>query len=91
MAAVTLLIVSIWLKSRGRPFLIALIPMALVTSVTAWAMIGNLVTYFSDFAELWLLAISGSLILVFDCWIVVEGLRLLGAPGVAQTEPATRA
>ncbi len=79
-AGVTLLIVSVWLKSRGKPFVYTLIPMALVGSVTIWAMMGNLVRYFGDFEQLWLLAISGSLILVFDVWILIEGVRLIARP-----------
>ena len=76
-AGVTLLIVSVWLKSRGKPIVYTLLPMALVTSVTIWAMVGNLARYFGDFEQLWLLAVSGSLILVFDIWILIEGARLI--------------
>jgi carbon starvation protein len=76
-AGVTLLVVTVWLKRSGRPFLYTLIPMALVASVTIWAMLGNLVKYFADWQQLWLLAISGSVILVLDVWILVAGLRLL--------------
>jgi carbon starvation protein len=76
-AGVTLLVVSVWLKHQGRPFVYTLVPMALVASVTLWAMTGNLVRYFEDFEQLWLLAISGSLIAVFDVWILIEGARLL--------------
>jgi carbon starvation protein len=84
-AGVTLLVVSVWLKSRGKPVVYTLVPMALVASVTVWAMVGNLVKYFGDFEQLWLLAISGSLILVFDIWIVIEGVRLLLAPSPEST------
>ncbi len=84
-AGVTLLIVSVWLKSRGKPFAYTLVPMALVGSVTIWAMMGNLVRYFGDFEQLWLLAISGSLVLVFDVWILIEGVRLIAGP---RREPA---
>jgi len=76
-AGVTLLVVSVWLKHQGRPFVYTLVPMALVASVTLWAMTGNLVRYFGDFEQLWLLAISGSLIAVLDVWILIEGARLL--------------
>jgi carbon starvation protein len=82
-AGVTLLVVTVWLKRSGRPFLYTLIPMALVASVTIWAMLGNLVKYFADWQQLWLLAISGSVILVLDVWILVAGLRLLKS----QAEP----
>ena len=40
-----------------------------------------------DFEQLWLLAISGSLILVFDVWILIEGVRLIVAPR-QQASPA---
>ncbi len=76
-AAVTLLLVSIWLQRHGRPVVYTLTPMLLVGSVTAWAMLGNLVDYYSNFTDLWLLALSGTLILALDVWITLEGLRLL--------------
>ncbi|MEE2675189.1 MAG: carbon starvation protein A [Myxococcota bacterium] len=79
-AGVTLLIVSVWLKSQGKPLVYTLLPMALVASVTIWAMLGNLVRYFGDFERLWLLALSGSLILALDIWILIEGTRLILAP-----------
>jgi carbon starvation protein len=76
-AAVTLLIVSIWLQRKGRAIVYTVIPMLAVAAVTAWAMIGNLVDYYSGFDELWLLALSGSLILVLDVWIMLEGIGML--------------
>jgi len=76
-AGVTLLIVSIWLKRQGRPYLYTLIPMLAVSAMTAWAMIGNLFDYYANFEELWLLATSGTLILALDIWIVLEGFRTL--------------
>ena len=80
-AGVTLLVVSVWLKQQGRPVAYTLVPMALVASVTLWAMLGNLVEYFGDLEKLWLLALSGSLILVLDIWILIEGARLLTGNG----------
>lgn len=76
-AGVTLLIVSIWLKRNGRPYLYTLIPMVAVSIVTAWAMIGNLFDYYANFQEHWLLALSGTLILALDAWILLEGFRVL--------------
>jgi len=79
-AGVTLLIVSVWLKRQGKPVVYTLVPMALVASVTIWAMIGNLVQYYGDFERLWLLALSGGLILVLDVWILIEGARVIAGP-----------
>jgi carbon starvation protein len=78
-AGVTLLIVSIWLKKQGRPYLYTFVPMLAVSLVTAWAMIGNLVEYYASFETLWLLSLSGTLILALDLWILFEGLRILHA------------
>ena len=76
-AGITLLIVSIWLKRQGRPYLMTLIPMVAIATVTAWAMLGNLVDYYANFEELWLLSLSGTLILALDIWILLEGFRTL--------------
>ena len=76
-AGITLLIVSIWLKQQGRPYLYTLIPMVAISAVTAWAMTGNLFDYYANFEELWLLSLSGTLILALDIWILFEGVRTL--------------
>jgi carbon starvation protein len=76
-AGITLLIVSIWLKRQGRPYVYTLIPMVAIAAVTAWAMAGNLFGYYANFEELWLLALSGTLILALDIWILLEGFRTL--------------
>jgi carbon starvation protein len=76
-AGVTLLIVSIWLKRQGRPYLYTLVPMVVVAVATAWAMIGNLIDYYANFEELWLVSLSGTLILALDIWILLEGFRAL--------------
>ena len=79
-AGVTLLIVSVWLKKLGRPVVYTLVPMILVGGVTAFAMLGNLIDYFANFEELWLLACARSVVLVLDIWIMFEGIRVLSNP-----------
>ena len=76
-AGVTLLVVSIWLKRNGRPIAYTLVPMLLVAVATITAMIGEVWGYYESFGEQWLLAVIGSVILVCDIWIVLEGLRVL--------------
>ncbi len=76
-AGVTLLIVSVWLQRQGRPVVYTVVPMILVSSATAWAMTGNLMQYYADFSGLWLLALSGTLVLALDVWILLEGGRML--------------
>ena len=53
--------------------------MCAVAGVTAWAMLVNLVDYYKNFEDLWLLSISGTLILALDVWILVEGFSALHA------------
>ncbi len=78
-ASVTLLVISIWLQRRGKPVVYTVVPMLTVSCVTLWAMLGNLIQYYSDFGNLWLLALSGTLALALDIWIMLEGLRILVA------------
>ena len=86
-AGVTLLIVSIWLKRSGKPVIYTVVPMVLVTGVTVWAMVSELIEYFAHFDERWLLAAIGSAILVLDLWVLLEGLRLLfGGDGTNSDE-----
>ncbi|MBW2275200.1 MAG: carbon starvation protein A [Deltaproteobacteria bacterium] len=76
-AGVTLLIVSIWLQRLGKPIVYTMVPFVMVGAVTAWAMVGNLIDYYGNFDEFWLLALMGSTILILDVWITLEGLRVL--------------
>ena len=77
MAGVTLLVVSIWLQRLGRPVVYTLVPMLLVATVTLWSMLEQLIGYFAD--ARWLLAVMGSLVLVLDIWVLLEGLRMLAS------------
>ncbi|MAI77722.1 MAG: carbon starvation protein A [Deltaproteobacteria bacterium] len=76
-AGVTLLIVSIWLQKNGRPVVYTVVPMIAVSAATLWAMAGNLMDYYAQFEELALLAISGTLVVALDIWILLEGFNLL--------------
>ena len=90
-AGITLLVVSIWLQKRGKPIVYTLVPMILVGAATVWAMSGNVIGYFLHFDEQWLLAISGTIILALDVWVMLEGMRMLFAganapPALAASE-----
>ena len=76
-AGVTLLVVSVWLRRNGRPIAYTLVPMLFVASATLVAMLGEVQGYWRHFSEQWLLAGMGSLILVLDVWVLLEGLRVL--------------
>ncbi|MCH2173616.1 carbon starvation protein A [Myxococcota bacterium] len=76
-AAVTLLVVSVWLKRQGKPIAYTLIPMLFVGLATVVAMTHELMGYFSRFSDQWLLALIGGSILILSVWVMLEGLRIL--------------
>ena len=89
-AGVTLLVVSVWLRRLGRPVVYTLLPMIFVGGATVTAMLGEVAGYFRNFSDQWLLAAMGGTILVFDVWVIVEGIRvLLGVDRAPQRLTAT--
>ncbi|MCP3987297.1 MAG: carbon starvation protein A [bacterium] len=76
-AGVTLLVVSVWLRKQGKPVVYTLVPMLLVGLATLVAMTGEVISYYQAFSERWLLAVSGSIILILDVWVLLEGLKVL--------------
>ena len=76
-AGVTLLIISVWLQRLGKSPVYTLVPMIFVAFATVWAMTGNVIGYFENFEEQWLLAVSGATVLALDVWIMLEGLHML--------------
>jgi carbon starvation protein len=88
-AGITLLVVSIWLRRQGKPVVYTLVPMLLVGSATVIAMLGEIRGYYEAFADRWLLAALGTVILAADIWVLFEGLRLLArTPAPATSQPA---
>jgi len=75
LAALALGIVTIYLFIKKKNILYSLIPMLFVLVVTLWAMVTNLVTFFTG-QEYLLFAIS-AIILVLTGWLLVSGLFAL--------------
>ncbi len=82
-AAVTLLVISVWLRRAGRPFVYTLVPMLFVGIATLLAMLGEVSGYWADFSNKKLLASMGSIILILDIWVLSEGFRVLMGHGAA--------
>ena len=87
-AGVTLLVVSVWLRRQGRPVAYTLGPMIFVGAATVIAMLGEVRGYYANFSDQWLLAIMGSVILLLDVWVILEGLRVLLAARAPQPAAA---
>jgi len=87
-AGITLLVISVWLRRQGKPIAYTLVPMLFVGGATVLAMLGEVRGYYAAFADQWLLAMIGTVILAADVWVLLEGLRLLArtpAPSPVRT------
>ena len=79
LAAISLLIVTIWLKRQGRPVIYTLAPLIFLLFMTLWAMIEQVFFQWSGFGESdsnLLLFGFGAVIMVFTIWIIIEALML---------------
>ena len=71
LAALALLVVSLYLKQKGQyKYLVTLIPAVLMTAITIYATILNEITFINS--EFYLLAVINTIILFIVLWITVE-------------------
>ncbi len=84
LAALALLVVSIYLKHLGgRKYLVAGIPCLIMLTVTNWAMVENELTYFAS--GNWLLFSIGGFIFLLALWMTVEAIiAFLQVPSFAR-------
>jgi carbon starvation protein len=75
LAALGLGIVSIYLYHKGKNYLVSFIPMLFVLTVTVWAMIMNVFSYYNSGNIL--LLIIALLILILTCWMLIGGVGSL--------------
>lgn len=81
LAAISLMIVTIWLKRQGRPIVYTLVPLIFLLFMTLWAMTEQVFFQWSGFGESdssLLLFTFGAIIMGFTIWIMVEAIALLG-------------
>jgi len=76
LAGLTLLVVSLYLKQRGKKVWFTLLPMLYMLGVTFVAMVHNLIGFLgpSSPTHSWLLAAVGGILLVLATWLVIEAL-----------------
>lgn len=80
LAGISLLLITIWLKNKGRNYWVSLVPMIFLLFMTLWAMIEKVFgdwAGFSDGKPNYLLLVLGAIILVFAVWIILEAIRAL--------------
>ncbi|TLS38446.1 carbon starvation CstA family protein [Pseudalkalibacillus caeni] len=79
LAGITLMLITIWLKGKGRNYFVTLIPMVFLLFMTLWAMINQVVFEWNVFAGTdgnLLLFTFGAIILVFAFWILLEAILM---------------
>ncbi len=73
----SLLVVTLFLLALGRRIWVTVIPMLFLLVMTTWAMVLNLIRYYTDSQAL-LLAVGGA-IFVLELWLVFEAIVALRA------------
>lgn len=84
LAGISLLLITIWLKRKGRSIIYTLIPMLFLLFMTLWAMTEQVVFQWSGYGEAdanILLFSFGAVILGFTIWIFLEAIVLFRKEG----------
>ena len=85
--ALSLLVVTLFLHRLRRPIWVTVIPMAFLLVMTTWAMVVNMIRYWTD-SQAMLLAVGG-VIFVLELWLIFEAAAAVRrALGERDREPA---
>jgi carbon starvation protein len=79
LAGISLLLITIWLKKKGRSIIYTVVPMIFLLIMTLWAMTKQVFFDWSGYGESeanMLLFVFGAIILGFTIWIILEALVL---------------
>ncbi|MFG0305430.1 MAG: carbon starvation protein A [Phycisphaerales bacterium JB040] len=74
LAGLALLVVTVWLVRQGRSVWVTAVPMVFMLAMTGWAIV-ELALGFGR-AKDWLLLAVSAVMLLFEIWIVIEGVGL---------------
>ena len=74
-AGLSLLVLTLFLVSLKRRIWVTVVPMAFLLVMTTWAMVLNLITYWTESQAL-LLGVGGA-IFVLELWLMFEGMLVV--------------
>jgi carbon starvation protein len=74
-AGLSLLVVTLFLLKLRRPVWVTVVPMVFLLFMTTWAMVLNLIRYFTE-SHMLLLAVGG-VIFVLELWLMFEAAAAL--------------
>ncbi|CAN5467604.1 MAG: carbon starvation protein A [Actinomycetota bacterium] len=69
-AGLALAVIAVWIMSRGRNPLAAIIPLVFLLAMTTWALFIQLGEFFNEGA--WLLLVVDAIVFVLAVWLIVE-------------------
>jgi carbon starvation protein len=82
LAALALLVITLYLKSKGGiKFIVAGVPCLIMLVITNWAMVNNEVIFLTNekyAGEKWLLSIIGAVIFALALWMTIEAFIAFG-------------
>jgi carbon starvation protein len=82
LAALALLVVTLYLKSKGgMKFIVTGLPCLIMLVITNWAMVKNEIIFLTNekyAGEKWLLSIIGAGIFMLALWMTIEALMAFG-------------
>jgi carbon starvation protein len=73
LAALSLMVITVYLAKRDKPVIYTGIPMIFMMVMTAWGMVNNLIAYFNT--SNYLLFIINIVILVLEVWMIIESYK----------------
>ncbi len=75
LAGLTLLVIALYLRQRGKSSSYAFYPMLFMIGMTGWAMVANLVKFVKE--DTWHLVVIGGLVLALEVWMIIETIVVL--------------
>lgn len=86
LAALSLIVITVYLKRLGRSFLPALAPMVLLLVMTSWAMLISLGRWWFGDQPNYLMGVIGSVVLAATLWMALEAWIALRKPAESSAE-----
>ncbi|MDP3980782.1 MAG: carbon starvation protein A [Chlamydiota bacterium] len=83
LAGLALLVITIYLAKQRIPSIYASVPMIFMITMTAWAMVLNLIEFFK--ASNWLLFIIGLMVFSLEIWMIIESALVIKKVYASQT------
>jgi carbon starvation protein len=85
LAALALLVVTLYLKSKGGlKYIITAVPCLIMLVITSWAMVRNEIDFYKQ--ENWLLVIIAAVISVLAIWMIIEAVLVFISKNTANSQ-----